>query len=46
MRADVSVDEEPTQTSAATQGLLVHGAWSLVVWEPEAFFVCDKVSVQ
>jgi len=41
----LQVDDEPTQTSAATQGLLVHGAWSLVAWEPEAFFACTNVSV-
>lgn len=41
----LQVDEEPTQTTTATQGLLVHGAWSLVAWEPEAFFVCQNVNV-
>lgn len=41
----LQVDDEPTQTTTATLGLLVHGARSLVAWEPEAFFVCKNVNV-
>ncbi|MBI5517870.1 MAG: hypothetical protein HY909_29130 [Deltaproteobacteria bacterium] len=32
----LQVDEEPTQTSTATRGLVVHGAWCLALWEPRA----------
>lgn len=32
----LQVDEEPTQSTSATRGLVVHGAWALAVWEPLA----------
>jgi hypothetical protein len=32
----LQVDDEPTQTTTATRGLVTHGAWSLALWEPLA----------
>lgn len=34
----LQVDENPFSSSTGTRQLLIHGAWSLVVWEPEAIF--------
>jgi hypothetical protein len=32
----LQVDEEPTQSTTATHGLVVHGAWALAAWESSA----------
>ncbi len=41
----IQIDEEPVHASTASASFLVHGAFALMCWEPEAFYACTNVGV-